>query len=167
VAAARRVAAVVLLLAAVAAVLPAGAAAHGGTVIASGSNEAYTLTVQAADVRTADGRRVVDLTAYPVRRSNGAIDLRARVEIDLGDGRTVRPVARGDGLEALIPVDRPGAWRSWAITASVTGEAGTLRIRGTPPPEPSSGPPGWLWPVSGALLVVAAAAVVRARRRSA
>lgn len=161
----RRAAALLAALAAAAA--PAAAGAHGGTVIASGSNDAYALTVQAAPVQARGDGPLVDVTAYPVRRSNGALDLRARVEVDLGDGRTVRLRPRGDGLEALVPVEEPGAWRSWAVTARVSGAAGTLEVRGGPLAPPDEGPPRWLWPASGAAAVAAALVVARRRRRPA
>lgn len=153
-----------LLAVLAAAAVPPAAAAHGGATVASGANAAYTLSVQAADARTADGRPAVDLTAYPVRRSNGAPDLAARVVFDAG-GRRVAGVRRGDGVHAVLEVPERGAWRAWALAATVTGAAGRLTVRGEATEVPDDGPPGWAVPVSLAGLVGLGVLVVLHRRR--
>lgn len=144
----------------------AGAAlAHGGTVIATSSNDAYKLTVQALDMRLADGRPAVDITAYPVRRSNGAPDLDAQVTFRLG-AREAGGRREGDGITAEIPIESKGAWRDEPISVSVTGAAGTITARAAAQPESDSGPPAALVPVTiGAVLALAAVAVVRRRAR--
>ena len=117
--------------------LPGVAFAHGGSVVAAGGNAAYRLTVQAADTKLKDGGNAVDLTAYPVRLSNGVTDLTAdvRITIDGGEtlrpevvgdgfealdgGETLRPDVVGDGFEALVPIEKRGAWRTWTVRAAL------------------------------------------------
>lgn len=155
------------LLVAVALAVPAAAHAHGGSLVASGSNAAYTLTVEASEIRGEDGGPALDLTGYPIRNANGALDTGAELTFALGDGRTVRGEPTPDGLEAIIPLEERGEWRRWAISATVRGAAGTLVVRGAPvaADDGSSSTPGWLWPASAVALLAAAALVVAVRRR--
>lgn len=157
-----------LILAAILASLAfAGAVhAHGGATIATASNDAYKLTVQALDMRLDDGRSAVDLTAYPVRRSNGAPDLDADVTFTLGT-RTVSGRRDADGITAEIPIEKTGAWKTQPITVTVDGVAGTITARAEPQPVADSGPPAALVPVTmGAVLALGAVVVIRRRSRN-
>lgn len=149
--------------AALASLALAGAArAHGGTVIATGSNQAYKLTVQALDVRVA-GRPTVDLTAYPVRRSNGAPDLKAEVTFTLG-GRDFTGRREADGITAEIPIESTGAWRRQPITVTVRGAAGTITAHASPQADSDGSPPIALILVTVlALLALSALTIVRRR----
>jgi hypothetical protein len=160
----RAAASVAIALAASAAVVPA-AHAHGGDEVAAGRNSAYVLSVQASEHRAEDGRRVVDLTAYPVRRSNGAPDAQAVVTLRIDGRRSLRAVRRGDGHEVLIPTDRPLAWRDWQITATVRGTAGALTVAGRPLGRPDTESPPWVIPAGALLLLTATGIVVAVRRR--
>ncbi len=158
----RLVAAVLLALA-----LPGLASAHGGRTVATGSNAVYDLSVQASDVLRPDGGQAVDLTAYPIRRANGAPDLEAEVSFAIDGSQAIPGRRSGDGIEATIPVSRRGEWRSWTVAATVRGAAGSLSVTGAPGrPRDDPGPPA-LIPVSALLAVVAVgwAVVVRRRRR--
>lgn len=157
-----------LLLAALLALLaPAVAAAHGGSVIASGGNDAYRLTIEASDVQGADGARAVDLTAYPIRLTNGAPDLAADLTLSIDGGTPFKAIARGDGLEAIVPVDATGAWRQWTVRARLRGAAGTLAITGAPTDPAGSGGVSGAVLVGSALLAAAALTAVLVRRRRA
>jgi hypothetical protein len=149
---------------AVALTLPAVAMTHGGYVLAQGGNDAYRLSVQAIEV---DGG-VVDVTAYPIRVSDGRLERDARVEIAVDDGRVVRAEYAEGVHHALVPNERAGEWRAWAVTARVVGPAGTLSIRGEPLVAPDAGAPPWLWLITAALLIALALyAGLRLRRREA
>jgi hypothetical protein len=138
--------------------------AHGGMVVATARNDAYKLTVQAIDMRL-DGRPAVDLTAYPVRRSNGAPDLDADVSFRLGT-REVAGRRQADGITAEIPIERTGAWRREPIAVRVTGTAGTITVRAAPRLKADDGPPTALYPATlAAILVLAGVAFVRRRGR--
>ena len=154
-----------LAAAGLAALALAGAVyAHGGTVIATGSNDAYKLTVQALDI-TLNGRPAVDLTAYPVRRSNGAPDLDADVTFTLG-AREFPGRRDGDGITAEIPIESRGAWRRETIAVDVDGAAGTIAVRAAPQTSSDGGPPSFLLPGTvGAVLALTVVVVIRRRSR--
>jgi hypothetical protein len=162
----RAAAAVVVVLTAIVVVAPS-ARGHGGDEVAAGRNAAYVLSVQASEHRGDDGRRYVDLTAYPIRRSNGAPDPQADVTFQIGDGGPVRAVPRGEGHEALIPADRARAWLDWDISATVRGSAGSLTVTGRPRGRPSDDGPPWLLPAGLLVLLAAGGLVVALRRRRA
>lgn len=146
--------------------LPATAFAHGGTTVASGSNAAYKLSVQALDIRLEDGRPGVDFTAYPIRRANGAPELDAQVLFTLGEHRS-EGVREGDGIAAELPLESSGEWRRLPIAVTLTGSAGTLTVRADALLE-DDGIPGWLLPVSGvAVAGLIALTVIRRRRMAA
>lgn len=153
-----------ILLALAASLAFAGVAlAHGGRVVATGSNDAYKLTVQALDV-SLDGRPAVDLTAYPVRRSNGAPDLDADVTFRLGD-QTAKGRRDADGITAEIPIEKAGAWRQEPVTVTVNGAAGTITVSGDPVAA-DDGPPAALIPVTiAAVLALTVVVVIRRRGR--
>jgi MYXO-CTERM domain-containing protein len=138
------------------------ARAHGGSVVATGSNDAYKLTVQALDMRL-NGEPAVDLTAYPVRRSNGAPDLDADVRFTLGT-RTVPGRRQADGITAEIPIESTGSWRRQPIAVTVNGAAGTITVRAAAI-DTDDGPPGWLIPATiAAILALGVVAFMRRRR---
>jgi hypothetical protein len=151
--------AALLTVLAVAAVAPA----HGGKIIATGSNDAYKLTVQALDMQLG-GQPAVDLTAYPVRRSNGAPDLDADVTFTLGT-RAVPGRREGDGVTAEIPIEAVGAWRREPIKVTVAGAAGTITLTADPSADSDGGAPSALLPVSVAA-VLALGALIMIRRRA-
>jgi len=138
--------------------------AHGGRVVATGSNDAYKLTVQALDMRL-NGQPAVDLTAYPVRRSNGAPDLDADVTFKLG-ARDVAGRREADGITAEIPIETTGAWRREPITVTASGTAGTITVHAAALQRTDGGPPAALIPTTvGAVLVLGAIVVIRRRSR--
>ncbi len=140
--------------------------AHGGGTVLSGTNASYKLTVQAIDIRLDDGQPAVDLTAYPIRRANGAPDLNAEVVFKLGT-REMDGHREGDGITAEIPIEKGGAWRYEPISASVSGAAGTITATAAAQLDRDSGPPAWLYPVTAALIVpLIAIAIVRRRNRA-
>ena len=143
-------------------VLPGVAIAHGGGTVATGSNAAYKLSVTALDVRLEDGRPAVDLTAYPIRRANGAPELDAKVDFMLGERRF--PGQRdGDGIAAEIPLESAGAWRKEPITVTLNGSAGELTVRAAALIK-DDGAPGWIFPASGLAIVALIGITVRRRR---
>jgi hypothetical protein len=138
--------------------------AHGGTVVATASNDAYKLTVQAIDMRL-QGRPAVDLTAYPVRRTNGAPDLDAAVTFKLGT-QVATGRRQADGITAEIPIEKTGSWRYEPITVTVNGAAGVITVNADALSEPDDGPPVALVP--GTIVVVLAliaVAIIRRRGR--
>lgn len=149
-------------------VLPALASAHGGTTVLSGGNAAYDLTVLASDVTTPEGATAVDLTAYPIRRGNGAPDLGADVRFSIDGEAAIRARRNGDGVEAVVPVSSRGQWRSWTIVASVRGGGGELRITGEPVARQEDSLPPALVPVGVVLAVLAIgyALLIQRRRRA-
>ncbi|ADB50680.1 hypothetical protein [Conexibacter woesei] len=165
---ARRLGRLIALTVALVAAFASDAAAHGGTVIASGENDAYTVTVQAADTRTPGGAPAVDLTAYPIRRANGAPETGATVtfRIDGGPEQTGKLVS--GAYDVIVPVERAGEWRGWAVTVRVTGPAGALTVRRAAGAGAEASPdaPGWVVPtIVGSAL--GALALVAIRRRGA
>lgn len=142
---------------------PPAALAHGGGTIASGSNAAYKLSIQALDIRLDDGRPAVDLTAYPIRRTNGAPELDAQVEFQLGE-RRFDGEREGDGIAAEIPLESAGAWRKEPLAVTLTGAAGMLTIRADASIK-GGGVPGWLFPVSGVCVALLIALTIVRRRR--
>lgn len=160
----RRAALVLLLLL----IWPAVAAAHGGTTVLSGSNAAYDLSAQASDIVTAEGQKAVDLTAYPIRRGNGAPDLEADVRFSIDDGPAIRARRNGDGVEAIVPVSSRGQWRSWTIVTTVRGAGGKLSVTGVPVARQEDSLPPALVPVGVvlALLGIGYALLVQRRRRA-
>jgi hypothetical protein len=139
--------------------------AHGGAVIATGSNDAYKLTVQALDIQL-NGGPAVDLTAYPVRRGNGAPDLNADVTFTLGT-REYTGKRLADGITAEIPIEKRGAWREQPITTAVDGAAGTIKVRAEARPAADDGPPSALIPATiVAVLALTAIAIIRRRSRA-
>jgi hypothetical protein len=138
--------------------------AHGGTVVATASNDAYKLTVQAVDMRL-DGKPAVDLTAYPVRRGNGAPDLDASVTFRLGT-RQMTGRRQADGVTAEVPIERTGAWRRQPITVLVRGAAGTITVRAAPLLKTDDGPPAAIFPATVvAVLALIGVTIVRRRGR--
>ena len=145
--------------------LATSAYAHGGGTILTGSNDAYKLSVQALDVRLPDGRPAVDFTAYPIRRVNGAPDLNAEVVFTIGETKYTGERA-GDGIAVEIPQKKTGAWRREPISVTLNGAAGTLTASAEAQIS-SSGPPGWLVPVTIVLVLALIAITIVRRRRSA
>lgn len=143
--------------------LPGAAGAHGGTVVASGANDAYRVTVQASDVR-ASSEPLVDVTVYPISRANGAPVSDATVTVRIDGGAPIRATPASGAFEVLVPAERYGAWREWSVVATVEGPAGRLTLRGAQQPSPGADAPGWLVPATAVGLVAAVALVVRRRR---
>lgn len=152
----------IVLVATAALVLAPSARAHGGSVVGTGKGNGYTMTVQAASVTMSAGDMAADLTAYPINDANGApvTDATLTFRIDDGPPQSAKLVAGAYELE--VPMDRRGEWRSWQISATVTGAAGSLTVTGAPVAGAEDGPaPGWVVPSLVVLVALALLLIVR------
>ena len=110
---------------------PALAAAHGGSVVADGSNDAYDVRVQIADI-TQDGAPAADVTVYPL--AGGSLDEEATTTVAV-NGETYDAAFAEGAYEVVIPIDEPRAWEDWEVGARVVGDAGSITV-GDFPDEP-------------------------------
>lgn len=164
----RRLAGPLVVLAA--AVVPAPAAAHGGDVLAATQAGPFQVTVTAAPLLVPGRSPAIDYTAYVSEAGTGRPVTGATVRFMVGPwaGAGVRrPAVQeiGGGYEAVAAIDEARTrFRDVPLVVTVAAAGGSGRIAIDPQPADASGPPGWLFPVTGVLAVGLGAVVLRRRR---